>query len=106
MKGILVGVNTTDLELEELQGIAEACSIEVCHTITQNLEKINPAHYVGKGKLEEIKMALDFYKAEVVIFNNELSPSQYVNIEDHLKCIVYDKTYCILEIFNQIAHFI
>jgi len=103
MKGILVGVNTTDLELEELQGIAEACSIEVCHTITQNLEKINPAHYVGKGKLEEIKMALDFYKAEVVIFNNELSPSQYVNIEDHLKCIVYDKTYCILEIFNQRA---
>lgn len=103
MKGILVGVNTTDLELEELQGIVEACAIEVCHIVTQNLEKINSAHYVGKGKLEEIKMALNFYQAEVVIFNNELSPSQYVNIEDYLDCIIYDKTYCILEIFNQRA---
>ena len=47
MKGILVGVNTTDLELKNCKGLLKH-AIEVCHIVTQNLEKINSAHYVEK----------------------------------------------------------
>lgn len=59
--------------------------------------------FVGKGKLEEIRQAVEFYKAELVLFNHALSPSQERNIEAALECRVLDRTGLILDIFAQRA---
>ncbi len=59
-KGILVGVNLRnddnfDYSMEELANLAEALDVEVAGFVTQNLERVNPSHYVGTGKIEEVK---------------------------------------------------
>ncbi len=57
-KAILVGVNLNDpnfeYSMEELANLAEALDVEVVGQVTQNLERVNPSHYVGKGKVVEI----------------------------------------------------
>jgi GTP-binding protein HflX len=62
-----------------------------------------PRFFVGTGKLEEIRQAVNVYGAEVVIFNHQLSPSQERNIEAELQCRVLDRTGLILDIFAQRA---
>jgi GTP-binding protein HflX len=107
-KAILVSVNLGDdylfnYQLEELVNLCAACGIEVIDTLTQNLRHIHPATYVGKGKLDEIKIAVDAQEADVVIFNDELTPSQIKNIEELVDCKVIDRTMVILDIFEQRA---
>ena len=63
----------------------------------------DPKMFVGSGKLEEIKSAVQKLSAEVVIFNHELSASQERNLERHLHCKVLDRTSLILDIFAQRA---
>ncbi|ROR98757.1 GTP-binding protein HflX [Sinobacterium caligoides] len=62
-----------------------------------------PRFFVGTGKLEEIRQAVQLHGAEVVIFNHQLSPSQERNIEAELQCRVLDRTGLILDIFAQRA---
>lgn len=107
-KAILVGVNLRndehfDYSMEELNNLAEALNVEVAGIITQNLERITPSHYVGTGKIEEIKNFYDEAQANLVIFNDELSPSQIRNLERDLETKVIDRTMLILDIFGRRA---
>ncbi|MFO7317338.1 MAG: GTPase HflX [Bacilli bacterium] len=106
-KAILVGVNLGDpnfeYSMEELANLAEALEVEVLGQVTQNLERINPSHYVGKGKVVEIKNFFDETGANLIIFNDELSPSQIRNLEHDLDCKVIDRTTLILDIFDRRA---
>lgn len=108
-KGIIVGVNTPKLtndieyELLELRSLCESCDIEIMDTLVQNLPNENKVTYVGTGKIDEIKMMIDSYDADCVVFNDELSPSQISNLEKQLEITIYDRTYIILEIFKRRA---
>lgn len=107
-RGILVGVNLQkdehfDYSMEELANLAQALDVEVVGMVTQNLERVTPSHYVGTGKIEEIKAFFDETDANIVIFNDELSPSQIRNLERDLQCKVIDRTMLILDIFSRRA---
>ncbi|QSB11278.1 GTPase HflX [Lysinibacillus fusiformis] len=107
-KAILVGVNLRndehfDYSMEELQNLAEALHVEVVGIVTQNLERVTPSHYVGTGKIEEIKNFYEEAQANLVIFNDELSPSQIRNLERDLATKVIDRTMLILDIFGRRA---
>lgn len=107
-KAILVGVNLRndahfDYSMEELQNLAEALNVEVVGIVTQNLERVTPSHYVGTGKIEEIKNFYEEAQANLVIFNDELSPSQIRNLERDLATKVIDRTMLILDIFGRRA---
>ncbi|MEA0552618.1 GTPase HflX [Lysinibacillus irui] len=107
-KAILVGVNLRndehfDYSMEELQNLAEALHVEVVGIVTQNLERVTPSHYVGTGKIEEIKSFYEEAQANLVIFNDELSPSQIRNLERDLATKVIDRTMLILDIFGRRA---
>ncbi|SOC41985.1 GTP-binding protein HflX [Ureibacillus acetophenoni] len=107
-RGILVGVNIQndsnfDYSMIELGELAKALEVEIVGTITQNLERVTPSHYVGTGKIEEIKRFYDESGANLVIFNDELSPSQIRNLERELDCKVIDRTMLILDIFERRA---
>ena len=107
-KGILVGVNLQkdnhfDYSMEELANLADALNVEVVGMVTQNLERVTPSHYVGTGKIDEIKALYDETDANLVIFNDELSPSQIRNLERDLACKVIDRTMLILDIFSRRA---
>lgn len=107
-KAILVGVQLQqdlhfEYEMEELRNLAEACEVEVVGEVMQNLDRIHPATYVGKGKVEEIKVFYDEAEANLIIFNDELSPSQIRNLEEELECKVIDRTMLILDIFSRRA---
>ena len=71
-KGVLVGVNLQsdkhfDYSMEELANLAEALEVEIAGYVTQNLERVNPSHYVGTGKIEEIKAFVEEKNANIVI---------------------------------------
>src|SRR5690606_33200536 len=107
-RAVIVGVQLQkDLHfaygMEELHNLAEACNVEVVGEVTQNLDRINPSHYVGSGKVEEIKAFYEEADANLVIFNDELSPSQIRNLEEDLECKVIDRTMLILDIFSRRA---
>lgn len=106
VRALLIGISTTkdpyDIEysLAELKNLAEAIDIECISTISQKLEKPNPATYVGKGKLSEIIIAIHAYDIDLLVFNDELTPSQIRNIEEETKVEVIDRSYLILKIFE------
>lgn len=107
-KGILVGVNLQnddhfEYSMEELANLAQALNVEVVGTVTQKLERVTPSHYIGTGKIEELKALFEEKDANLVIFNDELSPSQIRNLERDLECKVIDRTMLILDIFSRRA---
>jgi GTP-binding protein HflX len=103
---VLVGVITSEIDetiahehLEELEFLAETAGA-ITHTkFLQKLPYPNPRTYVGSGKLEEIKQFMKAMDIDMVIFDDELSPSQLRNIERELECKVLDRTILILDIF-------
>lgn len=108
LKALLVGVNLNNdpdfnSSLEELGSLAEACGMEVIGVETQNVTQINTGVYVGTGKVEEIKALAHMLEADVVIFDNTLSPMQHRNLTDIIERRVYDRTGLILEIFSSRA---
>lgn len=107
-KAILVAVKLQKDEhfeygLEELHNLSEALDVEVVGEVTQNLERVTSSHYVGTGKVEEIRNLYEETGANLVIFNDELSPSQIRNLERDLDCKVIDRTMLILDIFARRA---
>ncbi|NBD24290.1 GTPase HflX [Paenibacillus glycinis] len=107
-KAVIVGVNLNDrpdfvYSMEELRNLAEACNIEVVGELTQNVAKINSAHYLGTGKVGELSALAEGLDASTVIFNDELSPSQIRNLESELQKKVMDRTLLILDIFAERA---
>lgn len=108
MKALLVGVNVNDDPefahgLKELESLAEACNMEVVGVETQNVSQINTGVYVGTGKVEEIKALAHMLDAEVVIFDNALSPMQLRNLKDIIERPILDRTNLILQIFSSRA---
>ena len=106
-KAVLVGLdlnNNIEYKMEELKNLAEACCIETVYVIIQKANEINNAFYVGSGKVKEIKMACNTYDADIVIFNNELSPAQIRNLENELDIKVIDRSLLILDIFAKRAN--
>jgi len=107
-KAILIGVNIKDQtdfreSMEELKNLAIARGLLVVGVLEQNLKSVHPAHYIGAGKVEEVRLLLAENKGNVLIFNNELSPSQLHNLETELGCRILDRTTLILEIFSERA---
>jgi len=103
---ILVGVITSEIDevianehLDELEFLAETAGAIAQTKFLQKLPYPNPRTYVGSGKLEEIKQYMKAMDIGMVIFDDELSPSQLRNIERELECKVLDRTILILDIF-------
>jgi GTP-binding protein HflX len=89
--------------LDELAFLAETYGLSAIRSYTQKLEKPDKATFIGKGKLEEIKNFVKENAIDVVIFDDELSPSQQRNLEKELGKKILDRTTLILEIFEQRA---
>ncbi|GHT37066.1 GTPase HflX [Planctomycetales bacterium] len=85
--------------LDELAALAEAAGVVEAGRIVQRRNKPENATYIGKGKLEELKELVNSCSAGVVIFDNDLAPSQTKNLEQELKVKVIDRTELILDIF-------
>lgn len=85
--------------LMELSLLTETAQAEAIMTITQKRERKDSSFYIGKGKMEEIKNIAEELDVDMVIFNDELSPSQLKNLEQNLPCKVIDRTQLILDIF-------
>lgn len=97
--GVQIGPRDIEYYMKELEQLAEAAGLEVAGILTQKAERVNPATYMGKGKLEELQEAVQTLEADVVILNNELSGRQIRNLEDATGVKVIDRTILILDIF-------
>jgi len=110
-KALLVGVILpnnyhADIEnyLSELSLLAKTAKVEVLSKITQNLSKINPAFYIGKGKAYQVVEQAKILDANLIIFDEELSPAQIKNYHKLAKDIkVIDRSALILDIFKKHA---
>lgn len=89
--------------LDELEFLAETAGAAGDKKFIQRLERPNNKTYVGSGKLDEIKSYITENEIKLVIFDDELTPSQLRNIEQELMCRVLDRTSLILDIFAQRA---
>jgi GTPase len=89
----------TENPLEELSGLAQTARTEVVAGLVQRRETPDPKTFFGKGKVAELKNVVDQYSADVVIFDNDLSPSQTRNLEKVIEKKVIDRTGLILDIF-------
>ena len=89
--------------LDELAFLAQTYGVETKKVFTQKLERPDKATFIGKGKLHDVKTFIQENNIEVVIFDDELSPSQQRNLEKELKKKILDRTTLILEIFSQRA---
>ncbi|MCU7845015.1 MAG: GTPase HflX [Candidatus Thiodiazotropha sp. (ex Monitilora ramsayi)] len=98
----LAGQSDPD-ELQEFKDLAASAGAEAAAYIGGSRQHPDPRLFVGRGKAEEIKQAVLSEKAELVIFDHELSPSQERNLEREFACRVIDRTGLILDIFAQRA---
>lgn len=103
-RALLVGVDTGeeadfDRCMLELGSLAEACNMEVVGLITQKMDSVNKAFYIGTGKVEEVKAYAAEIEADIVIFDNALAPSQIRNLQDAIDMPILDRTTLILDIF-------
>ncbi|MDA9951860.1 GTPase HflX [Chitinophagales bacterium] len=109
-KAVLVGLVTRNQSenqlkeyLDELEFLAETAGAKTEEKFWQKLDHPEKRTYVGSGKLKEIKTFVDAHAIDMVIFDDEISPSQQRNIEKELKCKVLDRSMLILDIFAQRA---
>lgn len=109
-KAILIGVElkssslkSSEEYLDELEFLATTAGAETLKRFIQRLELPNPKTYIGKGKIEEIEAYVKDNDVDLAIFDDELSPSQIRNLEEHLKCKIVDRSSLILDIFAKNA---
>ncbi|XMB71532.1 GTPase HflX [Mycoplasmatota bacterium WC30] len=105
---ILVGLDQNindnfDNSMLELANLATACGVNVLDTLIQKRDKPTSNFYIGKGKINELLEAITTLDADLVIFNDELSPSHIRNIEAVINTKVIDRTVLILDIFARRA---
>jgi GTP-binding protein HflX len=105
-RAVLVGVITqyeTELQekeyLEELEFLVATAGAETVKTFTQKLQKPDRATFVGSGRLEDIKAFVTAEEIDMVVFDDELTPSQLRNIENELQVKILDRNNLILDIF-------
>ncbi len=94
---------TVNEYLDELEFLALTAGVQSIKRFTQKLERSNSRTYVGTGKLEEIKQFIEEKELKLVLFDDELTPSQLRNLEKELGCRILDRTNLILDIFAQRA---
>jgi GTPase len=107
-RAILVGTYTQDKGesiqlLEELNALADTYGLETALKLPCPLRAIDAGTFLGKGKVEEIAALVIEHRANVVIFDDEISPQQQRNLEKLLACAVIDRTELILGVFAQRA---
>lgn len=103
---ILIGIINKDQDeeksmeyLEELRFLADTAGADTLHIFTQKLSRPDTRTFLGSGKMEEIKGYVDAENIDLVVFDDELTPSQLKNIEVLLEVKVMDRTNLILDIF-------
>lgn len=101
--GLDLGKYNMEDSLKELEGLAKALFIDVVGTFQQRLDAPNVRTYVGSGKLEEIKQAVEALMIDIVIFDDELTPAQIRNLEGYLDTQIIDRSFLILSIFSERA---
>lgn len=111
-KVLIVGMNITnntdtnrrkesfELAMDEMVSLVKACNMELVGRIEQNMESPNTATYIGAGKVREVCEMVRLLEADIVVFDNGLSPIQLRNLSRELNCPVMDRTTLILEIFS------
>ena len=109
-RSVLVGIindsqNEEKLDefLEELEFLSVTAGGKVVKKFKQKINTPNPKTFIGKGKIEEIQKYVKNNDVSIVIFDDELTPTQQSNIEKLLKCKILDRTALILDIFAQRA---
>jgi len=110
-RAVLVGValpsrdhaTPLDLNLEELERLAETAGATVLEKHTQQVKNITPATLIGRGKVDEIQKSLLESRADLVIIDEDLTPAQQRNLEAAFKVRVIDRSQLILDIFAQRA---
>jgi len=109
-KAILVGLKQKPITgrvkadtLDELESLAESAGAHVEARITQDGKVIDPAFFIGRGKVADVEHLVQERVANLVIFDDELSPAQQRNLEDAIGAAVIDRTGLILDIFAQRA---
>jgi GTP-binding protein HflX len=86
-------------DLIELTALAESAGAVVVDRFQQKIRKINPTTYIGKGKADQLAERVRRFKADVVIFDNDLSPHQIRELEEIIQAKVLDRSELILDIF-------
>lgn len=104
VRALLVAIQTPEDDtfayaMKELQNLAEADGFETVGEIVQKQAQIQRTHYLGKGKVEEVIEAIATLDVDALIFNDELTPSQFRNLDEEIPCTVLDRTMLILDIF-------
>ena len=106
-KVLLIGVSTQDEDMEasldELGELADTAGAVVLGRVIQNREAAHPGTYIGKGKIEEVRLLAEELGADGVICDDELSPAQLRGLEKELELKVMDRTLVILDIFAKHA---
>lgn len=99
---ILVGIDNEE-SLEELKELAYACDLKVVGKFFQKRKKVDPLFLIGSGKIQELALNIQIQRANLLIFDEELSGLQLKCIEEATGCKVIDRTTLILEIFARRA---
>ena len=111
-KVVLVGRDLSDnrnaeedfeRSMAELAELAKACFMEPVAIVTQKMAAVHKGHYIGVGKVQEVKEVVKMLDAQLVIFDDSLTPSQLRNLQDELETPVIDRTNLILDIFESRA---
>lgn len=109
-KAILVGVVLpkdrrweVDEYLSELQQLASTAGVEVVDQLVQDRQRLDPATFIGSGKVEELQQMVNAYQAKAVIFDEDLTPAQIRNLEKAIKAKIIDRSTLILDIFAKHA---
>jgi len=105
-RAILVGLSLPQMSdhffessFQELKNLADTAGADVVGSLVQNRQRPDTVSYVGKGKVEELKAAIEELEADLVIFDGELTPIQQRNLENLLDIKIIDRTTLILDIF-------
>ncbi|MBU4483116.1 MAG: GTPase HflX [Actinobacteria bacterium] len=97
-------LKTVNENVEELKNLTISAGADVEEILCHKQDKPNPKYFISTGKLEEIKNIVDNKEIELVIFDNEITPTQQRNLQLKLDTKVLDRTALILDIFAQRAH--
>ena len=105
-KAVIVGVVLpekshweVDENIIELKLLANTAGVEVVDVLVQNLQKLNPAYFIGTGKVEELTQVLKTSGSSTVIFDDDLTPAQSRNLENSTQVKIIDRSTLILDIF-------
>jgi len=110
-KALLVGLDLGEgaswqegESIEELIELSRTAGVQVLHTLIQKRPSPDPSHFIGKGKVEQLRAMAHASGADTVIFNDALTPAQARNLEEKLDKKIIDRAQLILSIFSQRAH--